>query len=102
MKNVDHLVEQHIRQSESHLRHIDELMERMRSKTATGRVPPEVGARLLQLRAERDQVAQEFDECRKQSAVDAPGAIAQAERVKGVLETIGLELEKAITAVLDH
>ena len=102
MKSVAHLVEQHVLEFDSHLRHIDALMERARSKVETERVPPEVATRLAQLRIERDQVALQFDEFRHQSAVGAPGTVAQAERAKGVLETIRLELETAITAIFDQ
>lgn len=96
MTRIDHLIEQHIRESESRLRHVDEMMHR--AKAAEQAVPAEVAARLAQIKQRRDQVAQQLVEFRARPAGDAAVA-KQSEGLKGMLETMGLELEKALTAI---
>ena len=59
MTKVDHLVEQHVREYQSRLKHIDELLARARA-AARGRPSPEQ-EELEALRRKRDELASEFD-----------------------------------------
>lgn len=90
MDQIAKLVEQRIRESELQLKHVDDLM----SKAS---VP--MGANLSDLKARRDQAAKQLEAVRSQDHTARD--ISHAEGVKGVLETIGLELEKALLAVFE-
>ncbi|HET8871002.1 MAG TPA: hypothetical protein VFM48_11175 [Aquabacterium sp.] len=91
MDQISKLVEQRIRESELQLKHVDELM---------GKAGVPMGSQLAELKVRRDQAARQLDVVRSQS--HAARDISHAEGVKGVLETIGLELEKALLAVFER
>ncbi len=63
MVNIDQLAEQHIREHESRLRHMDELMERARKSGEWQKVSSEIE----ELRQERDKLAKHIDEIKKKS-----------------------------------
>ena len=94
MSEIDRLSEQHILESEAHLRHIDELMSRTQQAGATTGLASDLQSRLDELRGLRDTAAQALEALRQQ-----PGA-QDATQVKGTLQTIGAEMEKVLTAVL--
>lgn len=103
MNQITRLVEQHIAASESHLRYIDELMERANAP-GTASVTPDMAAKLAQMRQDRDRMAQELDAVRAQTQHgqgDTAEAARRSEGVQGVLQTMGREFEKALLAVLD-
>jgi hypothetical protein len=93
MNQTTHLIEQHVLESESRLRHIDELIERARRLRT-----PEIEAQLNRTRRDRDRLANELGEVRN----DDPNAVQRGERVKGMLQSVGLELEKALTAIFER
>ena len=96
------LVEQHIRESQSRLQHIDELMARARQ--ARAKLPPTAGLEALLTRAQqdRDRLAQHLEGVGRQP-VDAssPALVEQGEGLKGALEAAGLQLEQVLAAVLE-
>ncbi|MBC7700523.1 hypothetical protein [Aquabacterium sp.] len=102
MDQITHLVEQHIRASQSHLRHIDELMQRAATLRTTQTIPHEAEARFAKFQTDRAQFAGELDAIRAQSKSDAAAASKRGEGLTGILETIGLELEKALTAIFEQ
>jgi hypothetical protein len=99
MNQVTQLVEQHVLQSASHLRHIDEMMERARAARQT---PAGVETLLDQVKRDRDRLAAELQEIRTQPLGMASDVAERAKAVSGALGTIGSELAKALTAVLDQ
>lgn len=98
MSAIDHLVEQRILESESHLRHIDELVARARAARANAAVSPQTATQLSRLEQDHARVAREVHDLRKAPASDAD---ERSKGLKSVLETLGLELEKTLTAIGD-
>lgn len=99
MDEITKLAEQHIRESESHLRHIDELMERARQAQAQIAAAEGLEERLTQIRRDRDRLASELDDMRKQPVDDWPKLAKRGEGLKGVLQAVGIQLEKILAAV---
>jgi len=64
MTNINRMAEQHILEFESHQRHIDELMGRVREKTGTEAKHPDVRERLEALEKEQDRLTVRLDELR--------------------------------------
>jgi hypothetical protein len=97
------LAEQHILQSESHLRHIDELMVRAREVPLKGTASDETAALLARIKLDHDRFTQELDEIRcLLPARERSEVLKRAEGLKGVLENVGLELEKTLGAIFDQ
>ena len=67
MSNFEHLAEQHIREHESRLKHIDELLGRARQGVAE---EPEAGAELEDLAKERERLASDLDDLRLRDVKD--------------------------------
>lgn len=100
MSHIDQLVEQHFRESESHLRHIDEMMEKARKAREGSGLPAEPD--LVRINQDRMRLAQELHGLRNEPK---PASDEMAERSKGLtgmLQAIGSELEKALVAVVDQ
>ena len=102
MNEITHLVEQHVLEAESHLRHIDELMTSAHTAAGSNHaIPHDVEARITQIRQDRDRLAQELSDIRRQGGHATVETAARAEGLKRVLQTVGAELEKAFTAIFD-
>lgn len=102
MNETGKLVEQHIRESQLRLRHIDVLMARARQ--AQAKVPPTAGLEglLTRTQQDRDRLAQHLDGMGRQP-IDAssPRLVEQGEGLKGALEAAGLQLEQVLAAVFE-
>ncbi|MEO7937131.1 MAG: hypothetical protein ABIR55_00755 [Burkholderiaceae bacterium] len=98
MSAIDHLVEQRILESESHLRHVDELMAKAQAVRASAKVSQQTAARLAQIEQDHHRVSEEVRSLRK---APAPDAAERSKGLKSVLQTLGLELEKTLTAIGD-
>lgn len=92
MTKMIHLAEQHILQSESELRHIDELMARAHEARAKNPLQPETEAELVRIQGVRDKGAQELTALRQQAHDASDDTVKRSEGLKGVLQTVGLEL----------
>jgi hypothetical protein len=101
MGHSDHLVEQHILESTARLRHIDEAMNQARQTAASDAAAGETDALLARIQADRDLLARTIDELRRLPRGDDAGLAERAAGLKGVLESVGLQLEQALTAVLE-
>lgn len=99
MTKMIHLVEQHMLQSESELRHIDELMARAHEARAKMPLKPATEAELIRIQGERAKGAQELTTLRQQAHDDSDDMVKRSEGLKGVLQTVGLELEKALATI---
>lgn len=102
MDQTTHLVEQHIRASESHLRHIDELMQRAAAAGAVHVVPPRAQAQLARFQSDRAKLGQELDEIRSQSKSDVHMAVKRGEGLTEMLGDLGAEMEKALLAIFER
>ena len=101
MSTASHLVEQHVQESAARLRHVDELMDRARRATQQRAAPASMEAVLQRIQAERDHLARELEAIRGLPAAEASEAARRGQGLQGTLGAIGLELEKALTSVLD-
>ncbi|MEP6969324.1 MAG: hypothetical protein ABJA49_02715 [Betaproteobacteria bacterium] len=100
MSHIDRLVEQHIRESELHLKHIDEMMQ----KAVEAKRRSQVGGSpdLAMVERDRMRLAQELHGLRN---APRPASEEVAERSKGLkamLQSVGAEFEKALVAVVDQ
>ncbi|MCZ4315188.1 hypothetical protein O4H66_17415 [Comamonadaceae bacterium G21597-S1] len=101
MSELDRLANQHILESESHLRHIDELMAKAREAQAKQQLAADAASALPRLEREHGQATQELRALGQLPRPATADTVARSEGVKGVLQKIGLELEKALTAIGD-
>ena len=92
------LAEQHMREGQSRLRHIDELMTRARSARAAAPHTAGLEALLTQTQQDRDRFAHHLDDVRARPEA-LPGLLAHAEGLTGGLDAVGLQLEQALAAV---
>ena len=64
MSNTEHLIEQHIREYESRLRHIDELYQRAHAAAAESDAASEAQDKLRDISAQRELLRETTDELR--------------------------------------
>ena len=64
MSNTEHLIEQHIREYESRMRHIDELYQRAHTAATAADMANGVQGKLSELAAQRSLLRQTTDELR--------------------------------------
>lgn len=102
MEEIDRLVEQHITESESHLRHIDELMAKAGQRSTDTSVAPEVQTLLSQVGETRARLEQELKDLRR-GFVDsnAQDPTQRSAGLKTALHELGAQFERALTAILD-
>lgn len=70
MSDINQLAEQHIREHEARLKHIDELMEQADKAKQAEEDSSEVSAELADLKQERSELARHLDELRQHSEED--------------------------------
>lgn len=102
MDKMMELAEQHIRESASRLKHIDELMARARSAPRQGSATDQMDSVLNKLQLDRDRLARELDDVQRMPRGDSHAVAKRSEGLRGVLEAVGLQLEQALTAVFDQ
>ena len=103
MQSIDRLVEQHIRESEAHLRHIDELMTKADRTSKDGLQSEKVQTLLSEVVATRARLAQSVNELRVGFASNggSPELAQRGKDLQSDLQKVGAEFEKVITAVFD-
>lgn len=102
MQSIDRLVEQHIRESESHLRHIDELMAKASQPAIDTSAAPEVQTLLSQVKEDRARLVQELEDVRRGFVNGSdPNTVQRGEGLKSALQAVGIQFERALTAILD-
>ena len=93
MTNLQTLAEQHIREHESRLKHIDELIGRARERVGE---KPEVSAELEDLAKRREDLAVELDELRLQNVKDWDKEEIAKAGPMGVWDAVAQALEKLV------
>lgn len=93
MTDLEHLAEQHIRQHESHLKHIDELLGRARKGVAQ---QPEAGAEVEKLAEEREKLASDLDDLKQRDARDWEKEEIATAGPMGVWDAVAQALEKLV------
>lgn len=99
MSNITQLVEQHIREHESRLKHIDELLERARKIMAEQPKFAESSSKLAGFARERDKLAGRLDELRSRSSQDWQEEELQKAGPMGVWDAVAMQLEKLVEAI---
>ncbi len=102
MDKMKNLAEQHILESASHLRHIDELMTRARTAPLKEGTATRIEALLRQIGADRDKLARELEEIQRLPHGEGSDIVKRGEGLKGLLESVGLQLEQALGAIFER
>lgn len=101
MRSIDSLAEQHILESESRLRHIDELLVKARQPFLSAPAASELRTLLSQVSANRARLGQELEEVRRAFVQGSDSRTAQrGQSLKSSLEEVGIELERALMAII--
>lgn len=100
MDKMMDLAEQHILESASRLRHIDALMARASRERLKDTTVAQAEARFRQIESDRNRLAQALDSLQCSPRVRGPDFVTRAEGLKGLLESVGLQLEQLLAAVL--
>jgi hypothetical protein len=102
MDELTKLAEQHFREWQSHLHHIDELMAQARQAHAALPGPLDLDARLARIKQDRDQAAQEFDKIRQLPTAEWDKVVERAAGMNGLLTRIGQQLDDVLATVLSR
>ncbi len=100
MSELDRLADQHIRESAAQLQHVDELMAKAKQARAQRTLASEQESVLTRLEQQHSQASQDLQLLGGLPKPATADTVARSEGVKGVLQTIGLELEKTLAAVI--
>ena len=101
MDTRNELAERHILESESRLRHIDELMAKARQLPPKEPAMTQTAALLAQIQIDRDRLAKDLEALRHLPRGEGSDVAQRSEGLKGALETVGSQLEKALAAVFE-
>lgn len=96
MTHRDHLIEQHIRLHESHLKHIDEMLNRAHQHVEAGSAPPEAETELKELKGERQKLAEELSEMKHKSVEELERDALSRAGPMGVWDAVARRLEKLV------
>jgi hypothetical protein len=99
MDKMKDLAEQHILESASRLRHIDELMARARSASSKEATGSQTEAQLRQIESHRNRLALELEDIQHLPRGDGSDIVKRGEGLKGLLESLGLQLEQLLAAI---
>ena len=102
MDKMNDLAEQHILESASHLRHIDELMAQARTAPLKVETASRTEALLRQIEADRNKLAQELEDIQRLPRGERSDIVKRGEGLKGLLESVRLQLEQAIGAIFER
>lgn len=94
MPHIEELVEQHIREQESRLKHIDELL--LRARKNTDHEQPESNAELEKLIAQRDELAGQLDKMRLRPGNDWKEKEIELAGPMGIWDAVAQQLEKLV------
>lgn len=101
MDKIEYLVDQHVREFDLKMRHIDQLLADVRKASTAPRAPAAAVELLHQAEAKRNALAQEFGRFRRIPPGDPEQARNLGQRLKTTIDSVGAELEKTLAAVLD-
>jgi DNA repair exonuclease SbcCD ATPase subunit len=96
MTTMNQLVEQHITKYESHLKHIDELLERAHEGVAEGPEYEETRAELEGLQQQREKLASHLDELRLKSLENWREEEIEKSGPMGIWDAVAQQLEKLV------
>lgn len=96
MTDLNHLVEQHIREHEARSRHIDELAETVRSKVTELAEHKDMQAQLDELMAERDKLMVRVNEFKLKSLDEWREEEIARSSLMGIWDVLAQQLEKLV------
>lgn len=94
MSHQDHLIEQHIRLYESHLKHIDEMLHRAHEHVEENGAPPDAKAELSELKGEREKLAGHLSEMKRKEPEEWERDAFSWSGPMGIWDTVAQRLEK--------
>ena len=101
MDKMKDLAEQHILESASHLRHIDELMARARTVPLKEETATRTEALLRQIESDRNKLARELEEIQRLPRGEGSDIVKRGEGLKGLLESVGLQMEQVLGSIFE-
>jgi cell division protein FtsB len=99
MPSINQLTEQHIERYQSHLKHIDKLLERSQKGAASHPDQADIQAQLAKLKAERDKFAQHVDTLKLGSAAEMQEEMIEEAGPMGVWDALAQQLEKLVERI---
>lgn len=96
MTHQDHLIEQHIRLYESHLKQIDEMLYRAHTHVEAGGAPPAAKAELQELKETRNELAGELSEMKRTEPEQWQRDPLSWSGPMGIWDTVMRRLEKLV------
>lgn len=94
MTDIEQLAEQHIREHESRLKHIDELLVRAREGAGPGQ--PEIRPELEKLAAQREELAGHLERMRLRHRNDWRKREIELAGPMGIWDAVAQQLEKLV------
>jgi hypothetical protein len=99
MTGIERLVEQHIRENEARLKHVDELLAQAHKEAEEAAKAAKVDDDLAILRGERDRLASHFDELRLKSLEDWREEEIEKAGPMGIWDALAQQLEKLVERI---
>ena len=96
MTNRESLIEQHILQHESHLKHIDEMLRRAHEHVEGGQVPPDARGELQELEGEREKLAEDLTEMKRKGPEDWEEKTIRSAGPLSAWDAVARRLEKLV------
>ena len=96
MTSAERLIEQHVREYESRLKHVDELLTRARSQAASTSEEPTIERELAELTESRDELARHVEQLRHSRSLPDQSEGTGKGGPMGVWDAIASQLEQLI------
>jgi len=96
MTDRDDLIEQHILQYESHLRHIDEMLQHADKHIAAGNKPAGAEEELQDLKGKREKLAEDLSQMKRKGPEDWEREAATRAGPMGIWDAVAQRLEKLV------
>ncbi len=96
MHKLNQLVQQHISEHESRLKHLDELMDRAHQALRKGNHPQDLAQQLATLKQERDKLSGHLETLRSKAPEDWRTEEIEQAGPMGVWDVLALQLEKLV------
>jgi uncharacterized coiled-coil DUF342 family protein len=99
MTHISQLVEQKIEQYDSHLKHIDELLERSSKGLAQSPEHADLHAEITNLKIERDKFASHIDALKQGPIDDFQEKMIEKSGPMGIWDALAQQLEKLVERI---
>lgn len=99
MPSINELTEQHIERYQSHLKHIDALLERSQKSVAGHPQQSDIDAQLAKLKTERDTFAQHVESLKPGNTAEFREKMIEGSGPMGVWDALAQQLEKLVERI---